>query len=106
MPMDKEKVPSLSLLGLISPLKGSFKISNSQTERHWLQIPQSSSFSPPPVKVSEFVALAAPGCIFSNKRKNSVSEALNTVWLQDKKNPYIRHSGGEKQRLHIARALA
>lgn len=96
-----------SLMGLISPLKGSFKYPTLK-QKDIGYIPQSSSFSPNlPVKVSEFVALAAPGCIFSNKRKNSVSEALNTVWLQDKKNhTYDTLSGGEKQRLHIARALA
>ena len=96
-----------SLMGLVTPLKGSFKYPTLK-QKDIGYIPQSSSFSPNlPVKVSEFVALAAPGCIFSKKRKDAVEDALKTVWLEDKKkHTYDTLSSGEKQRLHIARALA
>ena len=95
-----------SLMGLISPLDGKIKY-NYLKQSDIGYIPQSSSFSPNlSVTVSEFVALAAPGTIFSKKRKDLVKKALETVWLEDKYGrSYQTLSGGEKQRLHIARAL-
>ncbi|MCH2205875.1 MAG: metal ABC transporter ATP-binding protein [Lentisphaerales bacterium] len=96
-----------SIMGLVSPLKGKIEY-NSLKQADIGYIPQSSSFSPNlPVNVSEFISLAAPGIIFSKKRKTAVNEALETVWLEDKrKRSYSTLSGGERQRLHIARALA
>lgn len=95
-----------AILGLKSPLSGAVNFASIK-QKDVGYVPQTSSVNPNlPITAEEFVAIATKGLPFSKSRQERVNRAFEEVKLSDKKKRnYWTLSGGEKQRLHIARTM-
>lgn len=101
-----------TLLGLISPLQGSFEFSNGLKQTEIGYLPQQTAIQKDfPATVKEVVQ---SGCLnrcgmrpyFTKEEKALVTDALNKLGIEDLKSKSYRDlSGGQQQKVLLARAL-